>query len=154
MQIGSAKLGDVVGIFVDAAGRASLSATGTILFGTVYSQHNGKIHVGWRSSEVRPVSASPRSGKPCPSSPTLLKNHADFTHSIAFAPTVEIMDPTKPYTLWSPHIAAAAKPLAAAAVAPATPSVPERPLDYRFFQNKTPGECPCGGTRGVCPYHP
>jgi hypothetical protein len=26
--------------------------------------------------------------------------------------------------------------------------------DWKFMQNSTPGECPCGGTRGVCPYHP
>lgn len=25
---------------------------------------------------------------------------------------------------------------------------------WRFFRNAAPGECPCGGTIGVCPYHP
>jgi hypothetical protein len=25
---------------------------------------------------------------------------------------------------------------------------------WQQFANKTPGECPCGGTRGVCQYHP
>jgi hypothetical protein len=28
------------------------------------------------------------------------------------------------------------------------------PPEWKPFSNSRPGECPCGSTRGICPYHP
>lgn len=31
---------------------------------------------------------------------------------------------------------------------------PEPVSDWRAWRRSTPGECPCGSTPGVCPFHP
>lgn len=95
------------------------------------------VLLGWRTNEKRPAGASADGLKQArnrygDSAWTLVANINDYAYFQG------VGDHCEAERIVAPVATIAAKP----------------EEQWRMFQNKRPGECPCGGTRGVCPYHP
>ena len=137
--IKDAKLGDEIGLLISSPGviTDSRSEMDGILNATIIGIIRNSYHeviVGWKTKEY--------------------KLAYKRTHAIRADATYILhqMDYVWGATLGSLIPIQRINSVGAAAI---TASLPKKidAADWKFFQNNTSGECPCGGTRGICPYH-
>lgn len=107
---------------------------------TIVGRYNAYVLLGWRQNETASSCATYRAQA------ALRRKYP----SMQFVPDVDDYDLFREV---GGHCEIKKLPIQTVPIARAVkPSLPKE--EWRNFANTIPGECPCGGTRGVCPYHP